>query len=216
MKINLFYLKQITMKKLALSFLLLMMALGVNAELPEGLQVVSLRMGDVTTLGPYTRVAAPVSLAYEYLFLTDAFDVPSLCLGVGAVLGHAAVSTTTTTTYNETGKTDTRTTTNRWFFGGVKGYVHYNVLSLFGVDAPQVDTYASLTLGSRIKKWSWKGENASSTPSEVSSESSTTTRSPMAGLQVGARYYFTPNIGVSLEAGYDGMSIVDFGIVACF
>mgnify|MGYP002620146370 CR=1 FL=1 len=204
------------MKKYAAMCVALAFALGAKAQIPEGLHVVALRMGDVTSLGPYTNVAVPTSLAYEYCFAENAFDVPSLCLGVGGVLGHASVSTLTTTVVDGSGRTDTRTETNRWFFGGLKGYAHYDVLSLVGVDAPQIDTYASLTLGTRFKKWTWKGENAPSASETISSESTVWRRSPMMGLQVGARYFIIPNVGVSLEVGYDGMSILDFGLVASF
>ncbi|MBO7467143.1 MAG: hypothetical protein J6T94_05635 [Bacteroidaceae bacterium] len=204
------------MKKFIVACVALLMAIGVKAQIPEGLQVVSLRIGDTMSLGAYTEASVPTSLTYEYCLEEDAFEVPSLCLGIGAIFGHAYSYTTTTITNAGSNQVDTRATTNRWFFGGLRGYVHYDVLSLIGVDAPHFDTYAALTLGARVKKRMWEGENASSTTGGVSSKSITREKSPMFGLQFGARYFIIPNVGLSLEAGYDGMSVLNFGIVGCF
>lgn len=216
------------MKRLTILLMLLITSVVIHAQICEGLHIVTLRCGDPFTLGHRTSLRAPLSLSAEHCLMTDAFDVESLALGLGATVGGAR----TDYSYNalptaDGGYEDTKlpgavylvNDTRRHLTLGLQGYAHYDVLGqLFDAHNDQIDTYAVLTVGLHSIRQTREvtplqtlspGENASdvivSHPNRF-----------LMGLQVGCRYWALPNFGVTFEAGYDGLSILNIGVNACF
>jgi hypothetical protein len=90
---------------------------------------------------------------------------------------------------------------------GARGAYHFNF-------AKNLDTYAGLTLGYVIQTADVKyGSAYDSMPKPT-----TYTGVPffLFGANVGARYFFTKNIGAYLELGYSGLQVVSVGLSVKF
>lgn len=216
------------MKRRALFFALLATTMVVQAQVCEGLNIVTLRCGDAFTLGHRTKLRAPLSLSYEHCLMAGAYETEGLALGVGATVGSARTDYTYNALVTATGDlsptdlpgaaylvTDTRSHLTM----GLQGYVHYDVLGqLLDAHNDRVDTYAVLTLGmhsirqTRVTKpWLF------SSPEEyIETTTVTHPNRVLLGAQLGLRYWALPNCGITLEAGYDGLSVLNIGVNACF
>jgi hypothetical protein len=88
------------------------------------------------------------------------------------------------------------------FAMGVRGMYHFNLLK-------NLDTYAGLVLGYVISsgKSKYTGNWGASVKKDLSSLSYF-----LWGANIGARYFFTNNIGAYLELGYSGLQVVSFGL----
>jgi len=84
---------------------------------------------------------------------------------------------------------------------GVRGNWHFNDL----IHVKNLDLYAGIALGAYVYV----------TTSNIAYYTGGTTAGFLWNFQVGARYYFTQNIGVWLELGY-GYSVVSGGVVFKF
>lgn len=87
-----------------------------------------------------------------------------------------------------------------------RGTYHYNLF-----EVPKLDTYAGLSLGVRIQKWSDSYYDEIPELRGYSSSSAYLTT----GVFVGARYFFSNNIGAFTELGYD-MNYLKLGLTAKF
>ncbi|MCB2376335.1 hypothetical protein LGH70_01990 [Hymenobacter sp. BT635] len=119
-------------------------------------------------------------------------------IGIGGLVGYKAYH------YDYPGSSYKSKWTN--IIVSARGTYHYNVLQ-----NAKLDTYGGISLGVRIQKWSdsyyddvpeLKGYNASSAYLTT-------------GVFVGARYFFTNNIGAFTELGYD-MNYLKLGVSAKF
>ena len=215
------------MKRISLLLLVLVTATALHAQICEGLHIVTLRCGDPLTLGHRTSLRAPLSLSAEHCLLMDAFDIESLALGVGATVGSARTDygynalPTSTGGYEPTdlmGAPYFVNDTRRHLTLGLQGYVHYDVLGqLLDQHDDRIDTYAVLTAGLHSIRQTREVTNLRAI--ETAAASSTEVSHPnrfLMGLQVGCRYWALPNFGVTLEVGYDGLSLFNLGVNACF
>jgi hypothetical protein len=86
-------------------------------------------------------------------------------------------------------KFGTKTYTETWTYVtfGARGNWHW------GFDIDWLDLYSGLFLGWQIAKWDWDG-GSGYTGDDISL--------PAFGGQVGAHFYFTPNVGVVAETGF--------------
>ena len=88
---------------------------------------------------------------------------------------------------------------------GVRGAYHFNFLK-------NLDTYAGLTLGYVIQKTDVTyGSAYGSQPAYDDGASFI-----LIGGNVGARYFFTKNIGAYLELGYSGLQVASIGLSVKF
>lgn len=166
-------------------------------------------------LGRHTNIQPPLSISYEYCLATDAFDVEGLSLGVGAAIGTASMKYFTSQ-LEYSGSDFVQTASNktcRYLLMTPKGYLHYDVLGcVFDSPNVQLDTYLVFSLGARACRCT-----VETMVDGVLGTSETTHPNRLAlGLQLGARYWIYPNFGLTVEAGYDGISIANIGINACF
>jgi hypothetical protein len=87
---------------------------------------------------------------------------------------------------------------------GVKGSYHFNLVK-------NLDPYASLMLG-----WMVYNQEVTSTISFMGNTSTGTVENDLStvyyAFNVGARYFFTNNIGAYVELGYSAMSLVSAGL----
>lgn len=215
------------MKRLTLLLTLLVATLALPAQICEGLHVVTLRCGDAFTLGNRTSLRAPLSLSAEHCLLMDAFDIESLALGAGVTVGSARTDYGYNALPNAEGgyvPTDLEGApffvedTRSHLTMGLQGYVHYDVLGqLLDAHEDQLDTYAVLTVGMHsIRQTRDVTRRIGTSPEESAAVSVSHPNRFLMGLQVGARYWALPNFGITLEAGYDGLSVVNIGVNACF
>lgn len=215
------------MKRISLFLTVLITSMILHAQICEGLHIVTLRCGDAFTLGRRTSLRAPLSLSAEHCLLTDAFDIESLALGVGAMVGSAR----TDYGYNAiplgegqyeptnlSGAAYFVEDTRRHLTMGLQGYVHYDVLGqLFDAHNDRVDTYTVLTVGMHSIRQTRDVVRLAILNSEESPNVSVShSNHLLMGLQIGTRYWASPNFGITFEAGYDGLSIVNIGVNVCF
>lgn len=73
----------------------------------------------------------------------------------------------------------------------------------FGWNVDNLDTYAGVSLGPGFRSYNYYNANAKDTKHDVI---------VAPGIFVGGSYYFSPNIGVNVEAGYD-ITVIQGGIV---
>jgi hypothetical protein len=85
---------------------------------------------------------------------------------------------------------------------GARGMYHFNFLK-------NLDTYAGLVLGYVISngKADYTGEWGNSVKTDPTNLSYF-----LWGINIGARYFFTNNIGAYLELGYSGLQVVNLGL----
>lgn len=120
-------------------------------------------------------------------------------LSIGGVVGYRRASYTYDGLYGyKWSATD--------LFVGVRGIYHYQL-------TPQLDTYGGLTVGLWHSSYSWKWNDGTPVDFRIGGRDSWTRAG--SGLFVGARYYFTDNIGAFGEFGYD-LSLVKVGLSAKF
>jgi hypothetical protein len=98
---------------------------------------------------------------------------------------------------------------------GAKASYHFNFLR-------NLDPYASLTLGWLIYSQEVKSSITvpSYTPPNTSTTTTTTAENDLStffyGFSLGARYFFTKNIGAYVELGYSAVSVVSAGLSVKF
>ncbi|MCR5139963.1 MAG: hypothetical protein K6B45_07350 [Bacteroidaceae bacterium] len=199
------------MKRIVLSLFVLLLAAGASAQVVEGLNVVTLRMGDNGVSSPDAGTPT-MSLAYEYELFDDFLDVESLCLGVGGQFGFRH--------YRRTANFPAFYYTYSDIMYALRGTLHYDILGeFFGMHSDHIDTYATLSLGMEhthvryIDKLTGK---RAVTKDGVIRTPDSWRRRMMPGLQLGCRYWFTPNLGAVAEVGFDGFSFINVGISTCF
>jgi len=73
----------------------------------------------------------------------------------------------------------------------------------FGWNVDNLDTYAGVSLGPGFRSYNYVNNTAKDTKHDVI---------VAPGIFVGGSYYFSPNIGVNVEAGYD-ITVIQGGIV---
>ncbi|TGE21779.1 hypothetical protein E5K00_16055 [Hymenobacter aquaticus] len=119
-------------------------------------------------------------------------------IGIGGLVGYKAYH------YDYPGTSYKSKWTN--IIVSARGTYHYNVLQ-----NPKLDTYGGISLGVRIQKWtdSYYDDVPELRGYNTSMAYLTT------GIFVGARYYFTDNIGAFTELGYD-MNYLKVGLSARF
>lgn len=200
------------MKRILLSSLFIVLfAAYASSQTVEGLNVITLRVGDNLPVSPDAGIPH-LSLAYEYEFLQDAFDVETLCLGAGASIGYRH--------YRRTG------TYNGFYFEygditwSLRATAHYDLLGqLLGLHDDHIDTYATLSLGMehsrRIYIDRLTGREALNKQGDIKLPAAWSRRL-LPGIQAGVRYWFTPNLGAVAEIGFDGFSFVSIGVSTCF
>ena len=199
------------MKRIVLSLLSLLLAASVSAQVCEGLNVVTFRVGDNSVSSPDAGTPT-LSITYEYEFLEDAFDIESLCLGAGAQFGFRSYR---------------RTLAYSGFYHAYKNLMyalrataHYDILGeFFGMHSDHIDTYATLSFGMEREHHAYR--EARTNDIAYNKEGNETVPGGWRnlyrpGLQVGCRYWFTPNLGATVEAGFDGFSFFNVGVSACF
>lgn len=198
------------MKRIVLSLFVLLLAAGGSAQVVEGLNVVTLRMGDNIVSSPDAGTPT-MSLTYEYELFNDFLDVESLCLGVGGQLGFRH--------YRRTGQIDTRYFSYNDIMYALRGTLHYDVLGeFFGMHSDHIDTYATLSLGVEHSHGIYleKSTGKRAAYEGVLYVPDSWRRRMLPGLQLGCRYWFTPNLGAVAEVGFDVFSFINVGISTCF
>ena len=182
---NLFFVKVLVVLVFCAAF-----SVGVNAQnvFSKGDNNLNLGVGIGSVLGGtgYSTTTPPLSVSYERGIIDQLFDDKST-LGIGAYLGYVA---------------------NKYDFGGgygwkyshtivgARGALHYQLVD-------KLDTYGGLMLGYDIINYTTYGNgNFAGSP---------TSSSPSWSLFLGARYYFTDNIGAFAELGY-GIALLQVGV----
>ena len=199
------------MTRLLFSLLFVLFAASVSAQVCEGLNVITLRVGDNGVSSPDAGTPT-LSLAYEYEIIEDAFGVQTLCLGAGAHVGYryyrrSANYSAFYYSYND-------------IMYSLRATAHYDLLGqLLGMHSDHIDTYATVSLGLEHSYHEYydkmTGKIALNQKGEVKVPAKWTRRM-MPGVQVGCRYWFTPNLGAVAEVGFDGFSFFDAGFSVCF
>jgi hypothetical protein len=128
----------------------------------------------------------PISLSAEY-----ALGLPNIPLSVGAYFG--------VTGYNEelTAYSSYKGTLVGF---GAKGSYHFNFLK-------NLDTYVGLTLG-----WLVYTQEVKSTWMDTTATAKNDLSTFLYGFSLGARYFFTKNIGAYAELGYSAVSVLSAGL----
>ena len=199
------------MKRIILSLFIVLLATTVSGQVCEGLNVLTLRVGDNGVSNPDTGTPT-LSLAYEYELIEDAFDIETLCLGAGAHVGYRY--------YRRSGQYSAFYFAYSNIMYSLRAIAHYDILGqLLGMHSDHVDTYAVVSLGVEHSHRDYYdkmiGKIALSQEGEVKVPSAWSRRL-MPGLQVGCRYWFTPNVGAVAEVGFDGFSFFNGGLSVCF
>ncbi len=141
----------------------------------------------------YSMRVPAISLSGEYGIADDIGDVESLNLGVGAYASYSSSE------YKETlGGKDYGWRYNYMVFGA-RGSMHYTATD-------NLDTYLTLMLGYNLVTASYFGDDDLEDALGTASASSVTY-----GASLGARYYFTNNLGVMAEVGY-GIAWLNLGV----
>jgi len=199
------------MKRIFIVLFTLFVAAGVSAQVCEGLNVITLRVGDNLLSSPDAGTPH-MSLAYEYELVTDAFDIESLCLGAGGSVGFCYFRRSLNYpgyyfAYNNVS----------W---ALRGTVHYDLLGqLLGMHNDHVDTYATLSLGMEHSRHAYIDKSTGGVALNQEGGVKVPTvwsRRLLPGIQLGVRYWFTPNFGAVAEAGCDGLSFFNVGLSVCF
>lgn len=129
-------------------------------------------------------------------------------VGAGIVLGYSGTSVTysyyETNTYAYNALYTEKNKYNT-FLIGARGTYHY-----FTTD--KLDCYASIGLGFNINTYSYTTNN----PRGVAYRSASNRSFLYNSFTAGIRYYFTPNIGVYAEAGWDASAPLQGGLAVKF
>ena len=176
------------MKKNLLCTLLVFFALNcVNAQvIGYGDKIITAGLGFGSYLGGnnYSLVFPPIGASFEYCIIDYLFDENS-AIGVGGYLGYTA---------NKWRGNEVEVKYTYTAIAG-KGYFHYNF-------ARDLDTYAGLILGYNVVGRRISPANASP---------HTSSSGLVYSLFLGARYYFSPDIGAYAELGY-GIATLELGV----
>lgn len=133
----------------------------------------------------YKMTVPPIFASYEYGVVDNLFNDGKGAIGVGGLIGYTGASWK---------YVDTSYNVNYMTFAA-KGNLHYEFVE-------KLDTYAGLTLGYYTVNHSVSDK---SIPWDGGAGSFAW------GLNVGARYYFSPNIAGMAELGY-GISVLNIGV----
>jgi outer membrane scaffolding protein for murein synthesis (MipA/OmpV family) len=140
---------------------------------------------------PYKMSLPPISISVEY-------GLDKIPLSVGAYFGI--------TGYDEELSASSAYKGTLTGFGAKASY-HFNFLK-------NLDPYASLTLGWLI--YSQEVKSSVIVPGFPSKTATATAENDLStfffGLNVGARYFFTKNIGAYVELGYSAVSVLSAGL----
>lgn len=128
----------------------------------------------------------PLSVSLDYGIVDNLFNGNNGSISIGGYVGYTASSATF---YNSKFNAS-------YAILGARGAFHYQV-------APKLDTYGGLMLGYRIASSSWSG-------AEYNSLASASSEIALGGY-LGARYFFTENIGAFGELGYS-ISYLNLGV----
>ena len=199
------------MNRLLLSLLFVLFATSVSAQVCEGLNVITFRVGDNGVSSPDAGTPT-LSLSYEYEIIEDAFGIQTLCLGAGAHIGYRYYrrSLASTMFYHAYSN----------IIYSLRTTAHYDILGqFFGMHSDHIDTYATVSLGIEHTYRSY--HNATTGNIVYLKDGSEYYPSGWRykvwpGVQVGCRYWFTPNLGVVAEVGFDGFTYFDAGFSVCF
>ncbi|MDR2178499.1 MAG: hypothetical protein LBP20_10745 [Treponema sp.] len=147
---------------------------------------------------PYKMSLPPISASAEY-----ALD--KIPLSVGAYFGI--------TGYNEELSAHSSYKGSLTGFGAKASY-HFNFIK-------NLDPYVSLTLGWLVYKQEVKSSYTSySSPSYTPKTTTVTAENDLStffyGFNLGARYFFTKNIGAYVELGYSAVSVASAGLALKF
>ena len=220
------------MKRLFSLLLTVVVALSASAQTTDGLNVFSLRVGDYLPLRNELNASMPFSLAYEHELVSDAWGFKSLIFGVGGVVGFRNYTNTQCAwgINDKTGLVEKHDDASYDFYHkyndllvALRIYAHYDVFGeLLDYHSDQVDTYAVLTLGTAFNTFNHLDLRTGGTffPAFDDPNASVVAAQHKAsfvpGLQLGCRYWLTPNVGAFAEVGYDGFSIFNGGLQICF
>ena len=215
------------MRRTAFLLMACLFSLVLPAQICEGLHVVTLRGGDALTLGLRTTLRAPLSITAEHCLVEEPSGIDGLALGMGLTVGSARTGYGYDAVRTAEGLFEYVQTSGAPYFVedtrrhlslGLQGYLHYDVLGqLFGAHNHRIDTYAVLTAGLHSIRQTREvtqttSVGSSDTPEVIVSHPNRL----LLGLQAGCRYWALPNFGLTFEAGYDGLSILNMGINVCF
>jgi hypothetical protein len=132
-----------------------------------------------------TQVVLPLSLSVEYAL---PIGVP---LSVGAVIGF--------TSSERTGGSGDGEYTFSWtvFSIGAKAAYHFNWA------IQNLDTYLALTLGGNVMSANTEYDETYYKAYTVKPSAGDPVSSFLFGLEIGARFFFNPNIGIFIEEGFN-------------
>lgn len=165
----------------------------------KGTSTVSLLVGfGGTTYGANQKMLVPpLQLAYEY-GVAEGLINGNGSIGVGVAGGYAASK------YVIAGYGTEDYMTNNIGFVGARGSFHYQFVN-------NLDTYLGTFLGCAMSRVHTSSKLMNDAIKQYSSNAPTFTY----GAYLGARYYFTPALGVNAEIGY-GISIFNIGLTFRF
>jgi len=180
-------------KRIILALVAVFTVMGINAQvfsLSDKVVTPGIGLGSTLYSGTgYTTSIPPISVSFEKGFKDD---IGPGIIGIGGYLGFTGSKYEmsllgSTYGYNYTS-----------IIIGARGYYHYDLVD-------NIDTYGGLMIGYNIvsakQTGNWPaGFNANATASGIGYS-----------LFLGARYYFTDNIGAMAELGY-GISYLTLGI----
>jgi len=179
------------MKKILLSVsLLLITMVSANAQaVSKGDKIITLGIGfeNYFINSGFKYSFLPLNASLEYCFMDNLFDENS-ALGIGGYFGYASSKL----------KIAGGTVKQNYTTFGAKGYFHYNFVR-------DLDTYGGLMLG----------YNSVNTTAPLNNSYWNESSSVTYSLFVGARYFFTDNIGAFAEIGY-GVTAIELGVAFRF
>lgn len=176
----------------------------------EGGSQVNLGVGFITNFvtipsgtGYTTHSIPPISASYEY-GITDK-------ISVGGYLGYTSTGWDYTYTTNDLTKAGfpkvdaTSTTTYSYTIFGVRGSYHF-------ATSDKLDPYAGAMLGYNVASVSWTTNDPNTGGINIAPVAASAVAF---SAHLGARYFFTDNIGAFAEIGY-GVAIANLGLTLKF
>ncbi len=187
------------MKKLLLSFLVVVFALGQllaqESTFKQGDKVLNLGIGLGSTLysgSYYSSSIPPLSASLEFDVKDGILEKGSI--GVGGYVGYSAYKYS----YSYLGYDEGWTYSN--FIIGARGVFHYPLVN-------KLDTYTGVLLGFNIVSAKWTGTGVETTHASSGGV--------VGSWFVGGRYYFSDKFAGMLELGY-GVTYLNIGVALKF